>query len=115
MNSLKVMGPRLRSEEQGSNFQRRGHLQKWVTDPTQRFWRCATGIVDKRSLVFGPVMGQIQELRMDTNRERTDFAVASRRRLWGRLKASCKVREVHCREGLYDVDDKFDRKWVIEL
>lgn len=69
MNSLKVVGPRLRSEEQGSNFQRREHLQRLVTNPTRRFWRCATGIVDKRSLVFGSVMRQIQELRVGTQIE----------------------------------------------
>jgi hypothetical protein len=64
VNSLKVVGPRRRSEEQGSNFQIRGHLQKLVTNPTRKFWRCATGIVDKKSLVFGPVMRQIKELSM---------------------------------------------------
>ena len=70
MNSLKVVGPRLRSEEQGSGFQTRGHLQRLVTNPTRRFWRCATGIVDKRSLVFDPVMRrQIQELKMVTQIE----------------------------------------------
>ena len=69
MNSLKAVGPRLRSEGQGSNFQRPGHLQRWVTNPTRRFWRCVTGIVDKRSLVFGPVMRQIQELTVGTQIE----------------------------------------------